>query len=242
VAIADAPCSPLGQGGSYLPEDPLSVFNGTPIAGDWTLQITDNANLDGGELVSWSLDFCSAVLLPVDLLSFEATTEESVIKLDWKTANEFDNAGFEIQRRSEEERTFTTIGEVPAVDVLQDINTYVYVDKDVKPGVQYYYRLRQNDFDGGFEYSAIRAAKLKGSNLGIQVFPNPVRGELSGLLNIRPSLEASLQLFDINGRVVKDQVVSENQFKMDLAGIPAGVYVLKARSERGEEIIKLVVK
>lgn len=237
----DAPCSPLGQGGNYIPIGSLTVFDGLPIAGDWTLRITDNANLDGGELTSWSLDFCSLLALPVDLLSFDAAAQEETIQLDWKTANEYNNEGFEIERRSEIEREFKAIGTIPATTIPQDINNYEFLDKEVRPGMQYYYRLRQNDYDGQFEYSDIRAAKIEGTKFGIQVYPNPVRDELFGSLDLVSGLETQLELVDLNGRILKEQIVSGNEFIMDLTALPPGVYVLKARHDKGEEIIRLVV-
>lgn len=240
--VSAALCSPLGQGGTYTPVDPLAAFTGLPIAGDWTLRINDNFNLDGGELTTWSLDFCLLSGLPVDLLSFEATGLKNEIQLDWETANESNNKGFEIERRSETEREFVSIGEVPATADLQQINAYKYLDKNVRPGIQYYYRLRQNDFDGQFEFSEIRTASIEGDKLGLQVYPNPANGEVFGLLNVGTGLETELQLHDLHGRIVKEQLASGNEFVMDLAGLPAGVYVLKARHSAGEEIVRLVVR
>ncbi len=240
--VNSAPCNPLGQGGSYLPENPLSVFDGLPIAGNWTLQINDNANQDGGELLSWGLDFCTLVAVPVDLLSFNAAAAEKAIQLEWETANEYNNAGFEIERRTETERAFTSIGEVLATDDVQLVNHYEYLDEEVRPNVQYYYRLRQKDFNGQYEYSPIRTAKFEGAKLGLQVYPNPVSGALFGLLDVDAGLETELRLYDLSGRLQKQQMVSDHQFVMNLAGLPTGVYVLKARHDRGEEIIKLVVK
>ncbi len=208
--VASAPCSPLGQGGIFIPESSLSAFNGMPIAGDWTLRINDNANQDGGELQSWKLEFCSLGSLPVDLLSFDVAGRKNAIQLDWKTANEYNNAGFEIERRSEIETEFTTIGEVLATADVQQVNNYEYLDKDVRPGTRYYYRLRQNDFDGQYEYSEIRTASIEGTQLGLQVYPNPVRGELFGLLNVEASLETELRLFDLNGSLLKEQIASGN--------------------------------
>lgn len=239
--VSSAPCTPLGQGGTFRPEEPLSAFDGLPVAGDWTLRVNDNANQDGGELTSWRLDFCSLVVLPVDLLSFDVYGRENAIQLYWKTASEYNNAGFEIERRSETEREFTAIGEVLAADEVQQVNNYEYLDKDVRPGTRYYYRLRQNDLDGQFEYSPIRTAKMEGVELGLQVYPSPARGELFGFLNVQ-SGEVELRLHDLNGRVVKEQLVSGNQFVMNLEGLSAGLYVLRARHAGGEEIIKLVVK
>ena len=181
-------------------------------------------------------------LLPVELLSFDASEQGKAIHLNWKTANEFQNAGFEIERRTESETEFTRIGDVIATDDLQDINNYEYLDKNVRPGIRYYYRLRQVDLDGQFEYSQIRSASIKGDELGLQVYPNPVHGDLFGLLNVEPDIETELRLLDLNGRILKEQIVSGNQFVMDLAGLPPGIYVLKACHVAGEEIIKLLVR
>ncbi len=241
-SVEEAPCNPLGQGGAYIPAEPLSVFSGLPIAGVWTLRINDVANADGGELTSWGLEFCSLTALPVDLLSFEATGTKNAIQLDWKTADEFNNEGFEIERRTENERDFTSIGEVPATADPQAVNQYEFLDKNVRPGIQYYYRLRQNDFDGQFEYSDIRTARIESTNSGMQVYPSPVRNELFGLLNTGFGMETELRLYDLNGRIIKEQVASGNEFIMDMSGLPAGVYVLKARYASGEEIVKVVVE
>ncbi|MBI1225715.1 MAG: T9SS type A sorting domain-containing protein [Bacteroidetes bacterium] len=47
--------------GTFRPQDPLSIFNGEPIAGNWVLTIHDDVNQDGGSLVSWGLDMCSTI-------------------------------------------------------------------------------------------------------------------------------------------------------------------------------------
>ncbi len=240
--VSAAPCSPLGQGGTYKPVDPLSVFNGLPIAGDWTLRINDNANQDGGQLTTWRLDFCQLQNLPVELMSFQAFEREEAIQLEWKTATENMNAGFEIERREENNTDFITIGEVKATEDLQSINYYEYLDRNVRPGIRYYYRLRQNDLNGQFEYSEIQSAKIKADNFGLQVYPNPVSGELFGLLNSKSSLETDLFFIDLNGRIISEQKIIGKEFRMDLTAIPAGIYILKARQNQGEQIVKLVVK
>ncbi|MEM7573447.1 MAG: reprolysin-like metallopeptidase [Bacteroidota bacterium] len=241
VPVSDAPCNSFGQGGTFIPENPLSVFNGLPIAGDWTLRINDNANLDGGELLTWRLDFCSLIGLPVELLSFNAFGQEKTIHLDWETTNEYENVGFEIERRTESQAEFTIIGEVPAVEDTRAINSYNFLDEEVRPGILYYYRLRQNDVDGQFEYSPIRTAKIEGNELGLQVYPNPARGELFGFLDREASEETELRLYDLNGRVIRKQTTYGNQFTMDLVKLPAGLYVLKANHLMGEEAIRLLV-
>ncbi|MFK8058209.1 MAG: reprolysin-like metallopeptidase [Saprospiraceae bacterium] len=243
-AVAAAPCNPLGQGGTFQPENPLSVFVGIPIAGNWTLSITDDTAQDGGTLESWTLEFCNAaaVPLPVELLSFEAKTQGQAIALDWKTASEEDNAGFEIERRAAFEKDFKAINEVVATDDVQQVNSYDYLDADVKQGVRYYYRLRQNDLDGNFEYSEVRTAVLESTVKGMQVYPNPVKSELSGFLDVEANVRTDLTLLDLNGRVVLAQTATGTQFTINLDNLPAGIYVLKAKHVNGEEIVKLVVE
>ncbi|MBK9018236.1 MAG: proprotein convertase P-domain-containing protein [Saprospiraceae bacterium] len=51
--------------GNFQPQDALSSFNGEPIAGNWVLKVHDDANVDGGTLISWGLDLCSTI--PNDL-------------------------------------------------------------------------------------------------------------------------------------------------------------------------------
>jgi len=244
IAVAEAPCSPVGQSGRFLPEDPLSAFIGSPIAGDWILRISDDAPNDGGELVTWSLDFCttSSAPLPVEMLSFEASAGKSDIRLDWKTATEENNAGFDIERRAEYETAFASLSTVDAKVDAQVENDYGYTDADVRAGVRYYYRLRQNDLDGKFEYSDVRTAALVSKTRGLQVSPNPVRGDLFGTLDVEASTQTDLVLLDLNGRVVLAQAAVGPTFFMQLDKLPAGMYVLKAKHVGGEEIVKFVVE
>ena len=55
-------------------------------------------------------------------------------------------------------------------------------------------------------------------------------------------METQLQLYDLNGRIILEHVASGNEFVMNMSGLPAGVYVLKAQYASGEEIVKVVVE
>jgi len=78
--------------GVFSPEDgSLADFNGMSSLGDWTLHITDDANLDGGTLLSWSIQLCTSLPLSVDDLALEG---------DFKILNK-GNDQFEIQLTSD---------------------------------------------------------------------------------------------------------------------------------------------
>lgn len=97
VPVGSAPCNPLGQGGTFIPEQALSVFNGLPIAGDWTLRVTDGVNQDGGQLNSWRLDFCSSVPeVPKDYIFYTGPNSVGQIGFDCEIDTSFVTAQSQI--------------------------------------------------------------------------------------------------------------------------------------------------
>ena len=62
-AAAPMPCPPA-DGGTYLPSNPLSAFNGQEANGQWQLTITDNYSGDSGNLDAWSLNVCMSSAAP----------------------------------------------------------------------------------------------------------------------------------------------------------------------------------
>ena len=93
--------------------------------------------------------------LPVDLVSFEAEREGDNIKLNWSTASEESNDYFEIQKSYDGE-VFTPIGYVDGAGNSNAVLDYSYTDSETNKA---YYRLKQLDYDGEFEYSDIVVAK-----------------------------------------------------------------------------------
>lgn len=72
----DEATTPIGNGsspfsGSYQPSESLSILDGLSSLGDWTLEILDNADIDGGQLNSWSLQLCGNIALSVDDILFK---------------------------------------------------------------------------------------------------------------------------------------------------------------------------
>ncbi len=96
-----------------------------------------------------SIDFA---IVPVELTSFAAVIADDNVQLNWTTATEINNQGFEIQKRTDNGE-FEKVGFVPGHGTTTDIQAYSYVDSKVASG-NYTYRLKQMDFDGSFEYSS----------------------------------------------------------------------------------------
>ncbi len=238
-ASSNIPCPPT-TGQIYQPSGNLSDFIGKQINGNWRLRIDDNTPGDGGQLDEWEIRICAinSTLLPVELLTFDAKALDRSILLNWSTATEIDNAGFEIERKAETENEFTSIGWVEGKgNNSLDLSYYDFEDRNVVPGVIYYYRLRQLDFDGKETYSEIRSATLQQTGEGFLVFPNPVTERLNVhcLEDISENIPVSIT--DIQGRTLLETEMEDCQMTIDLTNLTSGVYILKIGGQQ-HRIIK----
>ncbi len=180
--------------------------------------------------------------LPVELISFEASIVNSTILLDWATASEIDNDKFLIQRSLDGE-VFETIGEVAGNGTTSDLQEYSFADKSPISGIAYY-RLKQIDFDGKFEYSPLVAVNyLDGANgLRVLLFPNPAKDFF------KVSLEADInvnnitgQLIDPSGRIIRTQLSRDGlAYTVDTKHVNNGLYILQLNIDG--QIIKQRIK
>jgi hypothetical protein len=113
--------------------------------------------------------------IPVELTSFTANVVDNIVRLNWTTATELNNQGFEIQRKEKSDLIglWKAIGFIPGFGTVTEPKTYSFVD-EVESG-SYSYRLKQIDFDGSFSYSneiEVDVNILKEFALE-QNFPNP---------------------------------------------------------------------
>jgi len=92
-------------------------------------------------------------VVPVELNSFTATANSKEVTLSWSTATELNNQGFEVQRKFSD-NSFSTIGSVKGHGTTTSPNNYAYIDKLTDAG-KYFYRLKQIDFGGKYEYSQV---------------------------------------------------------------------------------------
>ncbi len=238
---------PLSNQQTIAPTDALSGLNGLPANGTWVLQIQDDADQDGGVLNSWGLEICANVplsSLPVELIEFAANPKESHIALAWETANEIDNAGFEIHRSTLPNRGFESIGWVEGFGTNNG-NKYYFDDEDVVVGQTYYYQLKQIDYDEKFEFSKIVSAKLIADELIIGIRPNPVASNLTLTLSLEGNHTARIAIIDLLGRTILETTPSFQDFQeenFELSYLSKGVYLLNIELENGEQIVQKFIK
>jgi hypothetical protein len=178
----------------------------------------------------------SGAPLPVHLVNFFALREnKDWVKLDWTTATEINNRGFEVERRFEFENQFGSIHFEPTKASggnSQSLLSYGYRNLNGFSGVSYY-RLKQVDIDNHFIYSLIRAVKgIDGTSVNVTIMPNPNSGQFKILINGVTNVHDAI-ITDINGRVIKQFKVQPQQ-EVNVQGLPAASYILTIKDVFGK--------
>lgn len=162
-------------------------------------------------------------VMPVTLIDFTAknNNDQSVL-LQWSTADEKNNIGFEIERSSDAVN-YDSIGFVPATKAATAINYYSYKDEVVNNG-RNYYRLKQIDEDGTYTYSHLTVIQNTISTKKIHVSPNPV----SDILHIHgDDMSAPSLVYNSTGTLLLSTYTNQ----LDVSSLQPGLYFLKNNSE-----------
>ncbi|MBF9223172.1 T9SS type A sorting domain-containing protein [Hymenobacter ruricola] len=171
--------------------------------------------------------------LPVELVAFAAVrTGPAAVALAWHTASEQHNAGFTVEK-SADGVAFAALGFVAGAGSSATAHAYAYPDANARAAA--YYRLAQRDLDGTVAYSPVQfvpAADGEGAaGLVLVLVPNPAHG---GVVQV-PGLAAGtpLAVYDGLGRLVRPAAAT-----LDVAGLPAGVYVVRAGTRAAHLVVE----
>ena len=183
--------------------------------------------------------------LPVEFIQFDVNPSANhSANLNWATASEINNSHFEIER-SFDGRAFETVGEVAGNGNSQHQITYRFLDETISPTENnVFYRLKQVDFDGAFEYSDIRVVRFEGNHLNLVAYPNPITDELTLTVGLAQGENYNIQAVDMQGtRVFEENYTFTNGIhRINTAQWTSGMYILKVASEQGSEHIKVMKK
>ncbi|GAA4393135.1 Ig-like domain-containing protein [Hymenobacter koreensis] len=196
-----------------------------------------SANADAGTVTFAVTSFGQTVIgtngsspLPVELTSFTAEHVGEDGLLRWTTAQEKNNAYFEVQS-SIDGVTFRALGRVEGHGSTAQPHSYQLTDRNLhrygSPVI--YYRLHQVDTDGQSNYSGIIVLKVALGSVSVDVFPNPAADQLTLRLGGLDARNVQVQLFDAQGRAVlkSRQPASGSDFTLSVGHLPNGVYMLR---------------
>lgn len=172
------------------------------------------------------------VSLPVELVFFKGQASPKGNKLQWQTASEQNNEGFEIERSSNA-KDWKQIGFLEGRGTTVSTQNYDYLDEAPLEGKNYY-RLKQVDTDGRFEYSEISVVEWKEKEINdFQFFPSPTQAYFT----IETTKKGTLQIFNVLGEIVLEQYINDLT-KIDVSSLSSGLYFLKMNGISKELIIE----
>ncbi|MCU0332941.1 MAG: T9SS type A sorting domain-containing protein, partial [Ignavibacteriaceae bacterium] len=173
-------------------------------------------------------------VVPVELISFSAAQTRNQVDLEWQTATEVNNSGFEIERMKSD--NWETIGFVPGYGTTTERHSYSFTDENVLDGV-YNYRLKQIDVNGSYYYSDEIEIKVTSVTefLLTQNYPNPFNPSTNIGFRISDDGFVSLKVFDVLGNEVASLV---DEYKQ--AGTYEVEFSAKGRSASGGNAYSLV--
>jgi hypothetical protein len=205
----------IGQGDYYVKFVPLPGYGFTQAhKGPETIDNdVDGANgygttrvyrLQSGDAVPNIDAGLTSQALPIEWLTFDAYFNGKGTELNWTTGIELNNDYYSIERKHESEREFATIGQIGAdVNTSAAAHEYDYLDNGVSKSGIYYYRVKQVDKDGVYNYSKVVSVKVSvNKNLGVVIYPNPVNELLKVEYWISGDTEVEVTIFDQGGKNV----------------------------------------
>ncbi|MBK7379452.1 MAG: T9SS type A sorting domain-containing protein [Ignavibacteriales bacterium] len=201
-------------------------------------------------------------IVPVELTSFTANVMRNSISLNWQTATETNNSGFEMQRSQmsnvNSQTGWQVIGFVPGFGTTTEPKSYSFTDENLSSG-KYQYRLKQIDFDGSFEYSNTVEVEINTPtefSLG-QNYPNPFNPTTkikytipsATLRQAQGDILVSLKVFDVLGNETATLVnepqqpgTYEVEFNAEQAiSLSSGVYYYQLRVGSFVETKKMIL-
>jgi hypothetical protein len=191
---------------------------------------TDDGNIEASTSTS---------SLPVELTRFDAFVDGGDVLLQWETASETNNAGFQVQQ-AREDGDFTEVTWVAGYGTTIEAKSYGVRLSDLEPGL-YRFRLKQVDFDGAFTYSAtIETAITRPERFWLEeAYPNPFNPTAMFRFATPFQQHVRVMMYDMLGKPVRalyDGVVEGNQPQSVriLAGdLPSGSYLIRMIGESG---------
>ena len=205
--------------------------------------ICDYLNAGGSSSIFWNDLGCyneaevetSCAALPIEITDpLRVHLNNKTAVLQWRTATEMNNSGFEIQR-SKDGIEWERIGWQEGQGNTTTPQTYSYRDPNPIFGTSYY-RLKQVDFNGDAEYSNV--VSLRYIRNGVTVYPNPVKERLS--LHTDYGAIQQIVIYDSTGRQVNQ--IAKPLNNIDVSILPKGIYIIKITLEDEDFYEKIIVE
>tara|TARA_B100000809_G_C14947883_1_gene462801 strand:- start:36 stop:836 length:801 start_codon:yes stop_codon:yes gene_type:complete len=212
--------------------DEIRISN-TNRSANWISTEYNNQN-SPATFYTVSSEFTAATLcatLPIELIDFDAKAiVNDYVKLDWQTASESQNDFFTIER-SKNGIIWEEINRITGAENSSTLLNYSIMDYNPHTGLSYY-RLKQTDFDGEFEYSLVRSVNITTDN-NINIFPNPASNQIT--ITGKQIAFEEINFYNTLGQNVtaltQQSIKNGGQLIIDLSRLSQGMYYIKTKNK-----------
>jgi hypothetical protein len=204
-------------------------------------RITLSGNSDVAFVAYNNRTFNIGTILPLKLIDFSVNAVNEISELSWTTATEENTSHF-IVERSNDNRTYTAVGQLNAAGNSSSLKKYGFTDAHTKKGSNYY-RLKMVDVNGKSTYSNVVVANFNSSTTSISVFPNPATTEVS-ISHPAASGKETLTVYNAVGAIILKTAVSKNssQTRLNTQSLAKGVYYISWQNEFTKKSESLVIR
>jgi len=205
--------------------------------------------------------FVTTTPVPVELTNFSVKKIKNKIILNWQTATEVNNYGFEIERASTslttilneeissraESREWKKIGFVEGHGNSNSPKDYTFYDSE-SPNGMVKYRLKQIDTDGTFEYSEEIEIEVESTieNKLVGNYPNPFNPTTKIRFDLAREGDVAIVVYNVIGEVVEKlvdhkMVAGRHQVEFDASHLSSGIYFYRLNAGTFVDVKKMMI-
>ena len=234
-----------------------STFNGIILAVT-SITLTTGSTVTAQLLANGGAVTINSSVLPVELTSFTAAVNNNVVELNWNTATEVNNYGFEIERLAISDKllansqklnanSWSKIGFVQGHGNSNSPKEYSFVDKYFNGG-KILYRLKQIDFDGAFEYSDVVEVEVEALKkfAVYQNYPNPFNPTTYISYDIPVKSNVVIKVYNVLGSEVvalvnEEKLPGRYLVEFNAPHLPSGIYFYSINAGEYKSIKKMIL-
>lgn len=230
---------PTEPGSPLVTIGPLGTGTGSDPVNIGAVAIRQGGSTATGKIDGIRITTSWTDIVPVELTAFTVSAIGNSVRLNWSTASEINNSGFEVERSSTlpRQEVWEKIGFVQGNGTTTLAQQYSFTDKNVSTG-SYSYRLKQIDFDGTFAYSPVVEVEVSAPvkfDLA-QNYPNPFNPGTTIQFSLPKSSNVLLKVYNLLGQEVATLLdgfkeAGVHYINFDAANLNSGLYIYKIEAE-----------
>lgn len=213
----------IAPGGGVQPYGKTSSLSNAIFVGGWYSKTTEFSMTSGTSGVYVNVQ----TPLPVTWLNVSANKNNNgTVNINWATASEINNDFFTVEK-SFDNRNFVAIAKINGAGNKNSISKYAIEDGNPGSGT-IYYRIKQTDFNGEFDYSSVVAVNTGKVINNLNVSPNPAVSDITVSWDSPIKEQLTLQIADMNGSVLVNEVLpfGSNVATIKLDNLSSGLYFI----------------